>query len=186
MAKVNITLSIRRAFGWHFGNQNWSDERRAAIFRRFWAKVQRADAKACWPWIGRRDVRGYGLLEIDGVQLLAHRFAWEASRGPIPAGQFACHHCDNRACVNPDHLFIGSHRDNNRDAVRKGRKRAWGVQKLNAAQVLAIRSRSHDGELPRSIANDYGICADHVTRIVKGLRWGHLQRSQALAEKSVA
>lgn len=180
MRQVNITRNIGCRFAWHSGNPEWSDERRAAIFRQFWSKVQRADAKACWLWTGYRASHGYGHFSIGRQRIRAHRFAWMVSRGPIPEEQEVCHRCDVKSCVNPDHLFLGSRRDNHLDSVRKGRKRAWGLQKLKASQVLAIRARAERGELHRSIAAAFGISTNHVSTIVHRKAWAHLHDAETL------
>jgi hypothetical protein len=174
MPEVNITLTTGRTFDWQSGKLDWSDEKRAAIFRRFWAKVNRADAKACWLWKGQRGTHGYGMFGLGRQVVRAHRFAWMASRGPIPAGQEVCHRCDVKLCVNPAHLFVGSHRANHLDAVCKGRKRAWGVQKLNAVQVIDIRARAAAGTLQRSLAADFGVSEGTVSQIVNRRTWAHL------------
>lgn len=155
------------------------DEReRAAIFARLWSLVHRTTADECWEFIGPKWDHGYGMfnVSVDGrnCRVRAHRFAWEASRGDIPAGMEVCHRCDLPACVNPNHLFLGSRRDNHLDAVRKGRKRVFGRQKLKAADVLDIRRRAAAGERHQTLADAYGLARHSISGIVHRKSWAHL------------
>jgi hypothetical protein len=117
---------------------------------RFWAKVDRRGEDDCWPWLAAKSA-GYGRignpLGRGHSPLFAHRVSYELAFGPIPEGQYVCHHCDNPSCVNPAHLFLGTQADNLQDAKRKGRMRGPRVTrdanshtKLTTADVEYIRA----------------------------------------------
>jgi len=91
----------------------------ATAEERFWSRVNKTDA--CWLWTGYRDPNGYGSLGVDCKNRLAHRFSFELHNGAIPAGLFICHKCDVPSCVNPNHLFAGTQKENMMDCSRKGR-----------------------------------------------------------------
>lgn len=88
---------------------------------RFEASYIPEPMSGCWIWTKGLTGKGYGALLDDGRQSMATRVAWKLYRGAIPAGLFLCHHCDNRACVNPDHLYLGTAKTNIDDAIRRGR-----------------------------------------------------------------
>ena len=86
---------------------------------RFWANVDKSDT--CWEWTGYFHPYGYGVLYVEGKNILAHRLSWELENGSIPEGMQVLHHCDNPPCVRHDHLFLGTQADNIEDMCEKGR-----------------------------------------------------------------
>lgn len=106
----------------------------ALIEARFWALVDKRGS--CWLWTGTRGHGGYGhfgvgRLGVDRRVVTAHRFAWELTNGAIPDGLYVLHTCDNRWCVNPEHLWLGTAADNAHDAVAKGRLRSASAAKTH-------------------------------------------------------
>lgn len=146
----------------------------------FWSKVDKGrNPDACWSWQARRNAHGYGSVVRWRRLWLAHRLAYEMTVGPIPNAMHVLHRCDNPACVNPAHLFLGTQADNVRDMVAKGRKvtasgEKAGGSKLTVAQVQEIRSRRTDGETLLAIANDYGISDALVSYIANRKAWKHV------------
>lgn len=155
---------------------------RRPIAVRFWEKVKKTDS--CWEWIAAKDTKGYGMLGGAGNKIRrSHRVAWELERGPIPPGMCVCHHCDNRACVRPDHLFLGTHIENMQDMSRKGRgvKNTWTRGSRNPTVKLDDRIVLHEilprlraGETQRSIADSYGVCDATINHIATGFCWSHV------------
>ena len=132
----------------------------------------------CWLWIGYCMNAGYGTFRLRGINEKAHRASWLMFRGEIPDNLFVCHHCDIKTCVNPDHLFLGTHMDNMRDMMRKGRsprsvgERA-GKSKLTSNQVLEIR-RVHRRGLAGKLAKEYGVTKQNIQNIVDRKIWRHI------------
>ncbi|NUQ92859.1 MAG: HNH endonuclease [Gemmatimonadaceae bacterium] len=100
----------------------------AVVATRFWQKVEKTET--CWLWTGARySATRYGQVILPGrVVRGAHRVAWELTHGPIPDGLFVCHRCDNKQCVRPDHLFLGTPKDNTHDMIAKGLHPTMGHQ----------------------------------------------------------
>ena len=150
------------------------------LAERFWEKVDRT-GDGCWLWLRARAVAGYGVFANPGGERLAHRLAYELTFGPIPAGMFVCHHCDNPPCCNPAHLFLGDNQANMRDASQKGRiviplhqgTEQW-LAKLNVDAVREIRRRAAMGETQDSIAARFGVSQAGIWRIVHRKSWSHV------------
>jgi hypothetical protein len=96
---------------------------------RFYRKVRQEGEGGCHVWTGAHNVWGYGRLKIGGKMYSAHRVAWEFTNGPIPGGLFVLHRCDNRHCVNPEHLFLGTQLDNVHDMHAKNRQARRGARR---------------------------------------------------------
>lgn len=146
--------------------------------QKFWSKVAiPLDKTQCWEWQAYCLPGGYGTMRWDGKKRLAHRVSWMIAHGVIPDGLCICHICDNRKCVNPDHLFIGAHTDNmqdrngkNRQAKQKGE--LHGGHKLTYAQVNEIRIRYAAGGITQRVLGlDYGVCQQVVWGIVRHKSW---------------
>ena len=138
-------------------------------------RIQTIPWTGCWIWTGWLDENGYGKLRIAKKPVRAHRFSYVLHKGKIPKGKIICHTCDVSSCVNPDHLYAGTPKDNALD--RKNRNRGGQlkisgelskVRKLTNEQVLEIRNL--DGSLS-SIAKKYGIGTSQVHRIKTNQHW---------------
>jgi hypothetical protein len=170
-----------------------------AIEQRFWSKVRIGDG--CWEWSASLTSHGYGQFWIRGTMIGAHRVAFELAKGAVPAGREVCHHCDNRLCVRPDHLFAGTRSDNMRDAAAKCRlsqqthpeRRARGERhgsktrpertlrgdqhpaaKLSEDDVRALRLARANGALLTELAAQYGLAKTTVSQIVRHETWRHV------------
>lgn len=138
---------------------------------RFWAKVARTPG--CWIWNGCHTSAGYGQIRLHGEAVYAHRLSWEMKNGPVPVGIEVLHKCDNPACVNPEHLFLGTQSDNINDCVAKGRfNRPFGEvhprAKLTKNQVEEIRKSKIS---QRKLAQQYEVSRWAIQSILHGRSW---------------
>lgn len=156
-----------------------SDKERRFSASRFWPKVAITEPDACWEWRGNRTWGGYGMFKLQGRDQGAHRAAWILTVGEIPEGDgyhgiCVLHVCDNRACVNPRHLLLGTHQDNMDDREQKSRgnrpKKATNL-KLTEADVLEIRRLAADGARQVDIAKRFAIDRGRVSKIVNRKMW---------------
>ncbi len=146
------------------------------VIERFWAKVDKSGT--CWLWTAGADKNGYGKFTLaHHCGIRAHRFSWTIYFGLIPVGLFVLHRCDTPACVRPDHLFLGTNADNQKDRKAKGRSdygEHQGAHKLSEAAVLAIRTDHAAGTTLAALAQKHGVCHQNIHRIVTGQTWRHL------------
>ncbi len=145
------------------------------VEERFWSKVDKTSKNECWLWTACKHEDGYGLFKYEGKQCYAHRVSYKIEYGSITNGLCVCHSCDNTSCVNPEHLFLGSYKDNTRDAVRKGRLakgEKQGSSKLTETDIKLIRK---DTRPERVIAKDYDVGGTTIGLIRRKETWKHVK-----------
>lgn len=176
---------------------------------RFWSKFTKGTSEECWNWTGAKHGAGYGLLVVgsrcDGTRgyILSHRLSWSIHNGMIPEGKFICHHCDNRLCVNPKHLYLGDAHTNNLDTYRRKRRLPPTVQhpdcvatgdhngarkhrericrgedhpfsKLSDDDVENIRLKYASGMYQKDLAKEYSVAQTTISKIIRRVRRVHL------------
>ncbi len=135
--------------------------------RRFWAKVN--ISRGCWEWTATKNSNGYGNFGFAGETRIASRFAWVATRGLIPDGLFVCHRCDNRTCVRPSHLFLGTCAENLADMRIKGRR----PPKLTGSDKEEVKRRYLAGGVRQvELGDAFGVSQNYISRLVRGLHVG--------------
>lgn len=153
--------------------------RRLSYDERFASKIDKGDGNGCWLWKAGKDKDGYGMFNgrVNGVlQARAHRYSYARYRGPIPSLLNVCHTCDVRACVNPDHLFLGTMAENMDDKMAKGRHRTPEGEKhykaiLTEEQAVAILA---DPRTHSRIAADYNVSRNTISSLKARHSWPHL------------
>ena len=143
----------------------------------FWSRVDKSSGPdACWPWTLARHNHGYGQMGFRGKVWYAHRLAWRFTHGTIPKGLHVLHRCDNRPCCNPDHLFLGTHRENLDDMVTKGRSprgaSRWNAR-LTEAQVREILRRAD--ERTSALGHEFGVARQTVRDIIARTTWAWIR-----------
>jgi hypothetical protein len=142
---------------------------------RFWNKVNILSPDECWEWKASKFIHGYGNFYYFRKHVHAHRVSWMLTHGNIEKGLYVLHKCDNRACVNPNHLFLGTHQDNMDDMVTKGRHKPTYTgnglyPSLSFDHVKEIRQLYNTGKYRlREIAEMFNTSESHVWRIAKNL-----------------
>lgn len=174
IAEGNGRFCSRRCFG------IWKSNNPKPLSERFQKFVGPITPTGCMPWTGGTDKRGYGKIgSTDGKTLIAPRVAWELANGPIKDGLFVCHKCDNPICVNVDHLFLGTQKENMADALSKDRM-AYGERKKKSAKltdnkVMEIRRLHRNNEYNQyELAKIFGVSVPTINLIVNEKTWKHL------------
>lgn len=152
--------------------------------QRFWAKVNRngaavrPDLGQCWEWTGAQlSGVGYGRMRIAGKEMLAHRLSWEMHHEQPPSDLCICHRCDNRLCVRPDHLFLGTRAENNLDAQNKGRTRGPTSENSHRAKLTRVevdeirRTYQRGGFSQERMGKMFGVTRTAISNVVRGRTW---------------
>ncbi|ERN52846.1 HNH endonuclease signature motif containing protein [Alkalihalophilus marmarensis] len=139
----------------------------------FWERVNKLGKEECWEWEGFLMPNGYGQLKNKGKNEYAHRFSYSLHFGDFPKELLVCHKCDNRKCVNPHHLFLGTHQDNIDDMIQKGRgyKGKPGTTKLNETKVKMIRTLVNNNFDKNQIAEVFLVKRCTVANIAAKRLW---------------
>lgn len=147
------------------------------IRRRLLLKSQRNLYTGCIEWIGSLHYKGYGEIRINGKTKGAHVIVWKLHHGNIPFGMFVCHKCDNPKCINIDHLFLGTPKDNTHDMIAKGRMCCGSKvrnAKLKENDIQHIRQLHQDGYTNVAICKIFHISSASISRIVNRKTWRHI------------
>jgi hypothetical protein len=163
--------------------------KKSPLADRLWRKVEKTNT--CWNWTANKNNKGYGLIRAGGTKakMLAHRASYMLAHGDLPDDKCVLHKCDNPACVNPEHLFLGSKKDNYNDMVSKGRRvivvnptnrpphkigSSHGNSLLTEQQVKEIRNKVKSGIDRATVAAEYGIKKATLQHIVTLRSWKHV------------
>lgn len=156
----------------------YRDYQRGSPEERFWKYVDKKSDNECWNWLGVCNNKGYGKIKINQKDISAHRFSWELHFGKIPKDLYICHHCDNPPCVNPNHLFLGTSKDNIDDMKNKNRQAKGennGNSKLTSKQVEEIKRLYYEGKITQiEIAKIFNVAHTTILNINRNKTWKHI------------
>jgi len=137
-----------------------------SLKERFWQKVDKKGEDECWEWTASLR-RGYGRIEYNYKYLPAHKVSWEIHNGPISDNMLVLHRCDNRKCVNPNHLYLGTYSDNVCDREYRNPGTAGRISRLGATGIMSIRKMYKTGKYTQeNLARLFKVSQSHITNIV--------------------
>lgn len=188
LAKCAFDMDSQAIYNWYVNKENTMPKRSTPVD--FWAKVTKRKG-ACWVWKGALTRDGYGQVMYHGRGRGAHRLAWELTNGPVPDGKYVLHHCDNPPCINPEHLWVGTQKDNMLDCATKDRtgRGGWahgnrktkngirrGGVKLSKDDIFKIREMLASGKFSLAqIGKKFDTVQSHIYQIKTGKCWGWLK-----------
>jgi hypothetical protein len=140
------------------------------VQKRFWNKVIFIPFHSCYEWGASRQPQGYGWFRLRDKMKTAHRISWEIHFGEIPKGLGVLHKCDNPGCVRPEHLFLGTQRDNAIDMIKKCR----GTAKFTEENIKEIRALYATGKTQKELAKMFNSQQSHISEITRRKQWKHI------------
>jgi len=158
--------------------------RSMSVKERLLSSANTNDKGVCWEWMKRINNHGYGSIGVNGKTRLAHRVSFETFNFTIPNGLIVCHKCDNKKCINPEHLFLGTHKDNTQDMIKKCRQRPpegqehWhfnGKHKLRIVDVIKIKEQLSKGVSAVKISSEFNVTASSIYGIKSNKTWRHVR-----------
>lgn len=161
---------------------NYIGNKGKSVSDRFWQKVDKRLDNECWNWTGNKNYKGYGMFKLRGDKNVpAHRYSYYLSCGYFPqTKEYVCHKCDNRSCVNPNHLFLGTQYDNMQDMIKKGHH-SWVSgsnhpnSKVKEEDVIEMRRLFDSGVSSTKLMKMYGLGETQTLRIVNRQSWKWLE-----------
>jgi hypothetical protein len=160
----------------HKHDYNMIIKNKSKIIERIKNNININNKTGCWEWKLRRDKDGYASINLGGNRERCSRISYQIYKGQIPNKMLVCHTCDNPPCVNPDHLFIGTHKDNMDDMVSKGKNKKGtnnGRHKLNNNMIKEIKKLYPIKSMP-TLAKMYNVSVVNISSIIRGKIWKHV------------
>jgi hypothetical protein len=180
----NISKKQMKLYGWQKGEparykQGHYNKFKGNIKEQLLSGITVDDSSGCWLWTKGKNSDGYGFLMRDRCMIGVHRLSFMVFRGDIPIDMLVCHRCDVRNCINPEHLYLGTHADNMKDMSERKRTKFQDGEnnssvKLTRSQVVDILNRWSEGEPQSTLAEEYEVSPATIHCIVRRKTWTHV------------